>query len=99
LIVHIGNASPQPAQMTRNFFTHNGLRKLAYLLDSSGKAPVEFYLFGKFKNQLIGRSIEDEMELWHEVMEILGSISTSELQAVFRNWMKRLKRVIETQSE
>jgi hypothetical protein len=32
-------------------------------------------------------------------MEILGLIPTSELQDVFRNWMKRLERVIEANDE
>jgi hypothetical protein len=62
-------------------------------------APSDFYLFGKVKNQLIGRSVQDEKELLHEVIEIVSSISTSELQGVIRNWMKRLEGVIESHGE
>jgi hypothetical protein len=32
-------------------------------------------------------------------MEILGSISTSELQDLFRNWMERLQDIVETYGE
>jgi hypothetical protein len=62
-------------------------------------APSNFYLFGKVKNQLIGRSIQDEKELLHGVMDILGSISNSELQNVFCSWMKRPEGIIETHGE
>jgi histone-lysine N-methyltransferase SETMAR len=96
---HINNASPHTGQMTRNFFTHNGLPKLIHPPYSPDIAPSTFYLFRKAKNQLIARSIQDEKELLHEVMEILGSIPTSEFQDVFRNWIKRLEGVIETHGE
>jgi hypothetical protein len=45
------------------------------------------------------RSIQCEKEFLREVMEVLGSISTSELQDVFRNWMKRPEGVIEAHGE
>jgi hypothetical protein len=48
---------------------------------------------------LKGRSIQDEEELLHEGMEILNSISTSKLQDVFHNWIKKLEGVIETHGE
>jgi hypothetical protein len=48
---------------------------------------------------LIGKSIQDERELLHEVTEILGSISTSELQDVFHNWVKKFEDMIETHGE
>jgi hypothetical protein len=62
-------------------------------------APWNFCLFRKVKNQLIGRSTPDEKELLQDMMEILGSISTPELQDVFRNRMQRLEDVIETHGE
>jgi hypothetical protein len=63
------------------------------------KPPSNFYFFGKVKNQLIGRSTQDEKDLLPEVMEILGYISISELQDVFRNWMKRPESAIKTRGE
>jgi histone-lysine N-methyltransferase SETMAR len=92
---HIDNASPDTPQMIRNFFTRCGLRELDHPSYSPDLAPSDFYLFGKVKDQLIGESIQDEKEFLHEVVELLGSISTFELQNVFRNWIKRLEGVIE----
>jgi hypothetical protein len=99
LMVQIENAIMQTAQMTRNLLRHNGLRKPAHTPDSPDRAPSDICLFGKVKSQLTGRSNQDEKELLHEMMTILGSVSTSELQDVFRNWMKRLEGAIETHGE
>jgi histone-lysine N-methyltransferase SETMAR len=98
-MVGIDNTRVHTAQVTRNFFTHTGLRNLAHFPYSPDIAPSNFYLFRKVKNQLIGRSIQDEKEFSHEVMENMDSISTSELQEVFRNWMKKVESVIETDGE
>jgi hypothetical protein len=51
----------------------------------TGIAPSDFYLFGKVKNDFIGKFVHDEQELVHEVVEILSAIPTTELQDVFRN--------------
>jgi transposase len=76
-MVHIDNTRPQTTQMIRNFFRHNGLRRLACPPYSPDIAPSDFYLFGKVKDQLIGIFVQDEKELLHEVIEILSSISAA----------------------
>jgi hypothetical protein len=98
LMVHIDHASSHTAQMIRNCFTDNGLRELVHLPYSPDITPSDCYLFGKGKKQLIDRSIQHK-KLLHEMMEMLDSISTSELQDMFRNWIKRLAGVIETHGE
>jgi hypothetical protein len=99
LMVHVDNASPHTAQMTRNFFMHNGFRKLAHPPSSADIAPSDFYLFGKVKNELIGKSNHDEHELFLEVTELLSAIPTTELRDVFRNWIRPLEQVIDTNGE
>jgi histone-lysine N-methyltransferase SETMAR len=84
-MVHIAKASPHTAQMTQNFFVRNGFRKLAHPPYSPDIAPPDFYLFRKVKNELIGKSVQDEHELFLEVSEILRAIPTTELRDVFRN--------------
>jgi hypothetical protein len=64
LMVHVDNASPHTGQMTRNFFMNNGFRKLAHPPHSPDITPSEFCLFGKVKNELIGKSIHDVPELF-----------------------------------
>jgi hypothetical protein len=44
-MVHIENASPQTAQMTQNFVTHNGVHKLARPPYSPDIAQSDFYFF------------------------------------------------------
>jgi hypothetical protein len=85
LMVHIDNASLHTAQMGRNFFTDNGLRKLAHSPCSPDIASSDFSLFGNVKNQLIGRSIQDEKVLLHEVMEILGQSQPLDCRTCFAN--------------
>jgi hypothetical protein len=62
-------------------------------------ALSDFYLFGKVKNRLIGKSIQNEHELFLEVTEILRAIPTTELRNVFRNCIRRLEQVIDTHGE
>jgi hypothetical protein len=98
LIVHVDNASPHTGQITETFYTQRAPQACSslYLPET---APSDFCLFGNVKNKVIGRSVQDEKELLHEVIDILGSILTSELQDVFRNWMNRLEGIIETHGE
>jgi hypothetical protein len=78
---------------------HNGLHKLLHAPYSPNIAPSDFSLFGKVKNKLIRKSIQDEHELFLEVTEILSAIPTTELRDVFRNWIQRLEQVINTHGE
>jgi hypothetical protein len=78
---------------------HNGLRKLANPSYSPDIAPADFYLFGKIKNKLIGKFIQDEFELFLEVIQMLSAIPTTELRDMFHNWIRRLEQVIYTHSE
>jgi hypothetical protein len=43
---------------------------------------------------MMAKFFQYEEELFHEVMEALGAISTTESQKAFRNWMRRLERDI-----
>jgi histone-lysine N-methyltransferase SETMAR len=90
-MILIDRPSRHAAQMTQNFFTCNGLRKLDHPPYSPDIASSDFSLFVKVKKDLIGRSIQDEEDIFHEAMENVNAISTTESQKVFRNWMRRLE--------
>jgi hypothetical protein len=81
--------------MTQNLFTYSGLSTLVHSPYWPERAPSDFYPFETVKIDLIGQSIQDEKELFYEVMKIISAISISELQEVSHNWMRRLERVIE----
>jgi transposase len=92
-VVHIDNASADNARVTQNFFEHNPLKRHRDPTYSPDISPLDFSLFGKMKNALIGGEISDEIDLFEVVTEILGGISYDELRAVFRNWVERAQAV------
>jgi hypothetical protein len=92
--VHVDNAAPHNARMTRNFFEHTPLNRSPDPPYSPEISPSDFYVFGKIKPQLIGHEIPDEINLCEAVSEILNAIFPAELQRVFHNWSERLEAVI-----
>jgi hypothetical protein len=62
-------------------------------------APCDFYLFGDIKGLLAGSSFTDPDRLLFAVEEICEHIEKPGLERAFLNWMKRLRRCIETNGE
>lgn len=58
-------------------------------------SPCDFYLFGLLKNQLIGKTFDSVDELLCWIGGKFDSISKSELQKVFDEWLIRLQKVID----
>jgi hypothetical protein len=59
----------------------------------AGNAP-DIHLFGSVKGSLAGRSFADASEFLKAVEVILDGIENGTLQAVFLDWMERLKECI-----
>jgi hypothetical protein len=62
-------------------------------------APSDFYLFGYAKKCLAGFSFEDADQLLVAVEGVLEGIEKVTLQAVFLEWMDRLRKCIATNGE
>jgi hypothetical protein len=62
-------------------------------------APPDFYLFGYVKKCLAGLSFEDADQFLAAGEGVLESIETVTLQAVFLEWMDRLRKCIATNGE
>jgi hypothetical protein len=62
-------------------------------------APSDFYLFGDVKGRLAGLSFEDADQLLAAVQGVLGGIEKVTLQAIFLEWMDRLRECIATNGE
>jgi hypothetical protein len=62
-------------------------------------APSDFYLFGYLKDRLQGQHFEDGDQLFDAIMALTGIIEKVTLQRVFREWVERLRRCIETNGE
>jgi hypothetical protein len=62
-------------------------------------APLDFYLFGYVKRCLAGLLFEDADQLLAAVEGVLEYIEKSTLQAVFLEWMDRLRKYIAANGE
>jgi hypothetical protein len=61
--------------------------------------PSDFYLFGHVKRCLAGLSFEDADQFLAAVKDILADIEKLTLQAVFLEWIDRLRKCITTNGE
>lgn len=68
-------------------------------LDHSAYSPDitmrDFQLFGKMK----GKCFSTEKEFFDEVQQFLNSIEKSEIQVVYKKWIRRLNIVIKSGGE
>jgi hypothetical protein len=62
-------------------------------------APSDFYLFGDIKRCPAGLLFKDADQLLAAVEGVLDGIEKVTLQAVFLEWMDRLKKYIATNGE
>jgi hypothetical protein len=90
-MVHVDNASAHNSRMTQNFFKHTLLKSPSHLSYPPEIFPLDFSLFEKAKEALIGQEIPDEISLLGAVTEILNEISTDELQRAFRSGIERVE--------
>jgi hypothetical protein len=61
--------------------------------------PSDFYVFGNVKRCLAGLSFEDADQLLAAVEGVLEGIQKVTLQAVFLEWMNRLRKCTGTNGE
>jgi hypothetical protein len=66
---------------------------------SSDLTPSDFYLFRHVKRSLAGISFDDAVQLLAAVEGVLEGIAKVTLQAVFLEWMDRLRKCIATAGE
>jgi hypothetical protein len=62
-------------------------------------APSDFYLFGYVKRRLVGPSFKDADQLLAAVKGVLEGIEKMTLQAVFLEWVDRLRKCIAIKRE
>jgi histone-lysine N-methyltransferase SETMAR len=101
LLVHADNARPHTAKLSTQCFNENRM-KSAHILHtpySPDLAPSDFYLFGDVKICLAGLSFEDADQLLAAVEAVLEGIEKVTLQAVFLEWMDRLRNCIASNGE
>jgi histone-lysine N-methyltransferase SETMAR len=97
--IHWDNAKPHVSKKTFTTLQHLGVKKLPHPPYSPDIAPSDFYLFGRIKGMLVGKSFESREDLLSEVVKITKMIPRDELCRVFEEWKRRLVVVIESGGE
>jgi histone-lysine N-methyltransferase SETMAR len=99
LLVHADNARPHTAKLLTQYFNENRMKSVPHPRYSPALAPSDFCLFGYVKRCLAGLSFEDVDQLLAAVEGALEGIEKVTLQAVFLEWMDRLRKYIATNGE
>ena len=85
--------------MTKHHLGQIGLSQMPHPAYSPDLAPSDFYLFGRLKNNLLGKEFRTESELKQAVLDDLDKISYQELRRVFNNWVLRLNKCVSEAGE
>jgi hypothetical protein len=96
LLVHADNARQHTAKLSTQYFNENRMKSAPHPPCSPDLMPSDFSLFGHVKRCLAGLSFQDSDQPLAAVEGILEGIEKMTLQAVFLEWMDRLRRYITT---
>jgi histone-lysine N-methyltransferase SETMAR len=99
LLMHMNDVRPHTAKLSTQYFNENRMKSAPHPLYSPDLAPSDFYLFGYVKRCLAGLSFEDADQLLVTVEGAFEGIGKVTLQAVFLEWMDRLRKCIATNGE
>jgi histone-lysine N-methyltransferase SETMAR len=99
LLMYADNVRPHTTNLSTQYFTENQMKSVPHPPYSPDLAPSDFYLFGYVKRFLAGLSFEDTDQLRAAVEGVLEGIEKVTLQAVFHEWMDRLRKCIITNGE
>jgi histone-lysine N-methyltransferase SETMAR len=99
LLVHTKNVRPHTAMLSTQYFNENRMKSAPHPPYSHDLAPSNFYLFGYVKRRLAGLSFQDADHLLVAVEGVLKGIGKMMLQAVFLEWMDRLRKFIAADGE
>jgi hypothetical protein len=91
-VVHVDNATPQRAKLTKSCFKTLRLREADHTPYSLDLAPSDFDLFGKLKGQMAGSEFESTEDLLATIRQLTNAISRKELESVFEKWERRLEK-------
>jgi hypothetical protein len=95
-LVHAENARSHTAWLSTQYFHQNRMKSAPHPPYSHDLAPLDFCLFGNVKRCLAGLSFEDADQFLAAVESVFEGIEKVTLQAVFLEWMDRLRKCIAT---
>jgi hypothetical protein len=99
LWVHANDAGPSNAKVSTDFIAINRMKQAPYPPSSPDLAPSDFFLFGYVKRKLMEYHAESPSELLIRIRVIFSEIPRETLNAVFLDWIERLRRCIDNNGE
>jgi hypothetical protein len=87
------------AKVSTEYITRNEMKHAPHPPSSPDLAPLDFFLFGYVKRQLMGYRVESEAELLLRIRVILAEVPRDVLNAVFSEWMDRPQKCIESNGD
>jgi histone-lysine N-methyltransferase SETMAR len=97
--MHADNARPHTTKLSTQYFNENRVKSAPHPPYSLDLAPSDFCLFEYVKRYLAGLSFEDADQFLASVEGVFEGIGKVTLQAVFLEWMDRLRKCIATNGE
>jgi hypothetical protein len=98
-LVHAEFACSHTANLSTQYFNENHMKSALHPSYSPDLVPSDFYFFGYVKRCLTALSFEDADQLLAAVEGVLDGLDKVILQAVFLEWMDRLRKRIATNGE
>jgi hypothetical protein len=99
LLVHADNARPHTTKLSTQHFNEDRMKSAQYPPYSPDLVPSDFRLFGYAKICLAGLSFEDANQPLAAVEGVPEGVEKVTLQAVFLEWMDRLRKWIVINAE
>jgi transposase len=97
--VHANNARSHNAKVSTHFIALNRMKQASHPPYSPDLSPSDFFVFGYVKRKLLGYHAESPSELLIHIRVISSEIPRKTLNAVFLEWMGRLRKCIDTNME
>jgi hypothetical protein len=94
LNVHLDSCRVHFSKVTEQSLIENQLLCVPHPPYSPDLAPSDFWLFGRIKTGIAGRSFTEPEELLECIGAFLEGIPAAELTAVFGSWIDRVRWVI-----
>ena len=97
--LHLDNSHVHNSKVSQEKITKIGFLRAPHPAYSPDVAPSDFYLFGYVKNRLERQEFRSPDELLEAVIEIIEQIPKETKIRVFKEWMVRCQKVIDSKGE
>ena len=97
MILHMDNARPHTAHLTRLKLQMLGIETLPHAPYSPDISPCDFWLFKIVKNSMKGCVWSSDNELIAGARSAVNSICRSDYSACYDSWIKRWRSVIQAE--